>query len=160
MPLAGGLVRWGGLDGERRGVEQVVQGQRQAPQRLPCNSDTVHVSTPAGLLAGTVRCPGMSAPWPVVLLISGSGPTDRNGNSPMLPGENNGLRMLAEALATRGIASVRYDKRGIGASKGAMGSEADLRFDMFADDAAAWTKQLRADPRFSTVTACTRPSSR
>src|SRR4051812_8358254 len=31
MPLAGGLVRWGGLDGERRGVEQVVQGQRQAP---------------------------------------------------------------------------------------------------------------------------------
>jgi len=124
----------------------------QAPQRLACNSDTVHISTPAGLIAGTVRCPGMSAPWPVVLLISGSGPTDRNGNSPMLPGENNGLRMLAEALATRGIASVRYDKRGIGASKGAMGSEADLRFDMFADDAAAWTKQLRADPRFSTVT--------
>jgi pimeloyl-ACP methyl ester carboxylesterase len=94
----------------------------------------------------------MSAPWPVVLLISGSGPTDRNGNSPLLPGENNSLRMLAEALATRGIASVRYDKRGIGASKAAMGSEADLRFEMFADDAAAWTQQLRADPRFSTVT--------
>jgi pimeloyl-ACP methyl ester carboxylesterase len=70
----------------------------------------------------------------------------------MLPGENNSLRMLAEALATRGIASVRYDKRGIGASRAAMGSEADLRFEMFADDAAAWAKELRADPRFSSVT--------
>jgi pimeloyl-ACP methyl ester carboxylesterase len=87
-----------------------------------------------------------------VLLISGSGPTDRNGNSAGLPGENNSLRMLAEALATRGIASVRYDKRGIGASRSAMGSEAELRFEMFADDAATWTRQLRADSRFSTVT--------
>ncbi|MEO8335213.1 MAG: alpha/beta fold hydrolase [bacterium] len=104
------------------------------------------------MLAGSLSCPATSAPWPVLLLISGSGPTDRNGNSPVLPGQNNGLRMIAEALAARGIASVRYDKRGIGASKSAMGSEADLRFDMFADDAAAWTQQLRADARFSTVT--------
>ncbi len=99
-----------------------------------------------------MRCPDMPAPWPVVLLISGSGPTDRNGNSPMLPGENNSLRMVAEALAARGIASVRYDKRGIGASRSAMGSEADLRFEMYADDAATWAQQLRADRRFSTVT--------
>lgn len=60
--------------------------------------------------------------------------------------------MLAEALAGRGIASVRYDKRGIGASRMAMGSESDLRFDMYADDAAAWVRQLRADSRFTTVT--------
>jgi pimeloyl-ACP methyl ester carboxylesterase len=124
----------------------------QAASTLPCNSDTVHISTPAGLIAGSVLCPSAPAPWPAVLLISGSGPTDRNGNSPLLPGQNNSLRMLAEALATRGIASVRYDKRGIGASRVAMGSEADLRFEMFADDAAAWTQQLRADRRFSTVT--------
>src|ERR1700736_314589 len=53
---------------------------------------------------------------PVVLLLSGSGPTDRNGNSPMLPGKNNSLLMLAEGLAENGIASLRYDKRGVGES--------------------------------------------
>ncbi|MEO5817180.1 MAG: alpha/beta fold hydrolase [Gemmatimonadaceae bacterium] len=129
-----------------------AQAPTAAPASLACNSDTVHIATPAGLIAGSVRCPSMPAPWPVVLLISGSGPTDRNGNSAMLPGENNALRMIAEALAARGIASVRYDKRGIGASRSAMGSEADLRFEMYADDAATWAQQLRADPRFSTVT--------
>src|SRR5882672_2605071 len=57
---------------------------------------------------------------PVVLLLSGSGPTDRNGNSPMLPGKNNSLQMLAEGLADNGIASLRYDKRGVGESAKAM----------------------------------------
>jgi len=134
-------------------LPHAVEAQaKPSAQRLMCNSDTVHVSTPAGLLAGTVQCPASPGPWPVVLLIAGSGPTDREGNSAMLPGKNNGLRMLAEALAARGIASVRYDKRGIGASRAAMGSEADLRFEMYADDATLWAKQLRADPQFSTVT--------
>ena len=42
---------------------------------------------------------------PVVLMLSGSGPTDRNGNSPMLPGKNNSMLMLAEGLAENGTAS-------------------------------------------------------
>ena len=121
-------------------------------QNLACNTDTVHLSIPAGILVGSVRCPATSGPWPVVLFISGSGPTDRDGNSAALPGKNNGLRQLAEALAARGIASVRYDKRGIGASRAAASSETDLRFDMFADDATAWAQQLRTDRRFTTVT--------
>jgi pimeloyl-ACP methyl ester carboxylesterase len=136
------------------GLMTILAASQSQPveAQLPCNSDTVHISTPAGLVAGSTLCPATPAPWPVVLLISGSGPTDRNGNSAGLTGENNSLRMLAEALAARGIASVRYDKRGIGASRAAMGSEADLRFEMYADDAATWAKQLRADPRFSSVT--------
>jgi pimeloyl-ACP methyl ester carboxylesterase len=88
---------------------------------------------------------------PVVLLIAGSGPTDRDGNSSMLPGKNNSLRMLAEGLAMNGIASLRYDKRGIGESAKAMVSEADLRFETYIDDAAAFCEQLRADKRFSSV---------
>jgi pimeloyl-ACP methyl ester carboxylesterase len=119
---------------------------------MECNSDSIHVSIPAGALEGTVLCPDTPAPWPAVLLIAGSGPTDRNGNSVGLPGLNNSLRLLAEALADRGIASVRYDKRGIGGSRAAMTSEAELRFDMLADDAAAWVQRMRLDPRFSTVT--------
>ncbi len=93
----------------------------------------------------------MSKAVPVVLLLSGSGPTDRNGNSPMLPGKNNSLQMLAEGLAGNGIASLRYDKRGVGESAKAMVSEADLRFETYVDDAVAWCEQLRNDKRFSAV---------
>jgi len=88
---------------------------------------------------------------PVVLLLSGSGPTDRNGNSPILPGKNNSLQMLAEGLASNGIASLRYDKRGVGESAGAMVAESDLRFETYIDDAVAWCEQLHKDKRFSAV---------
>jgi len=93
----------------------------------------------------------MGKPVPVVLILSGSGPTDRNGNSPMLPGKNNSLLMLAEGLASNGIASLRYDKRGVGESAKAMTAEADLRFETYVDDAVAWCEQLRNDKRFSAV---------
>jgi pimeloyl-ACP methyl ester carboxylesterase len=96
------------------------------------------------------------------LIISGSGPTDRDGNSPMLPGANNSLKLLAEALAARGIASLRYDKRGIGETGKAMllaaektksvPREEDLSFETYIDDAIRWGKQLRADRRFSRLT--------
>jgi uncharacterized protein len=92
-----------------------------------------------------------SKPMPVVLLLSGSGPTDRNGNSPILPGKNNSLLMLADGLASNGIASLRYDKRGVGESAGAMMAEADLRFETYVDDAVSWCEQLRKDKRFSAV---------
>jgi pimeloyl-ACP methyl ester carboxylesterase len=115
-----------------------------------CNADTVRVAVPAGMLEGSLLCPASAGPWPVVLLIAGSGPTDRNGNSPFV--KSNSYRLLAEALATRGIASLRYDKRGIGASSRSIRTEADLRFDMAADDAAAWVRLLRGDARFTTTT--------
>lgn len=115
-------------------------------------SDSVWVDTPTGRLGGTLLVPPGSGPFPLVVIIAGSGPTDRDGNSKILPGANNSLRYLAEGLAARGIASLRYDKRGIGESAKALVSEASLRFDMGADDAAAWVKQLRADTRFTTIT--------
>ncbi len=49
------------------------------------------------------------------------------------------------------MASLRYDKRGIAESRAAGASEADLRFEMYVDDAAAWVEQVRKDPRFSKV---------
>ena len=112
----------------------------------------VHLDTGTGVLGGSLVVPAGRTPLPVALLIAGSGPTDRDGNSAMLGGRNNSLRQLAEVLAANGIASLRYDKRGIGASAGAFTSEAALRFDNYVDDAARWITQLRADPRFSTIT--------
>jgi hypothetical protein len=51
------------------------------------------------------------APMPAAVIIAGSGPTDRDGNSPLLNGSVNNLRDIAEHLAAHGIVSLRYDKR-------------------------------------------------
>jgi uncharacterized protein len=76
----------------------------------------VSVSAKDVTLSGTLfQPPGKAAP-PVVLIIAGSGPTDRNGNSIALPGKNNSLLLLADSLARHGIASLRYDKRAVGKS--------------------------------------------
>ncbi|HXL04107.1 MAG TPA: alpha/beta fold hydrolase [Bacillota bacterium] len=116
-------------------------------------SEDVLLETSTGKIHGTLQLPEAPEMCPVVLIIAGSGPTDRDGNSPLVPGKNDSLKMIAQGLAENGIASVRYDKRGIGESTGAMfgKSEADLRFDHYVDDAVAWIERLKADPRFSGV---------
>jgi alpha-beta hydrolase superfamily lysophospholipase len=68
-----------------------------------------------------------------VIIIAGSGPTDRNGNNPMA-GPNNSLKQLAEGLAARGVSSLRFDKRGIGQSNKPPLKEADMRFDHMITD--------------------------
>ncbi len=104
-----------------------------------------------GVLHGTLLLPARRPPYPAALIIAGSGPTDRDGNSRLIRGKNNSLKMLAEALTARGIASLRYDKRGIGRSRSAMRRESDLRFDRLVADAAAWVKRLKGDRRYSRV---------
>jgi alpha-beta hydrolase superfamily lysophospholipase len=101
---------------------------------------------------GTLLVPAGRGKFPLALLIAGSGPMDRDGNSALLPGANNSLKLLAEGLADHGIASLRYDKRGIGKSASKTFNEAELRFETYVDDAAAWVEQLRRDSRFSTIT--------
>lgn len=63
---------------------------------------------------GTFRHPTAGAAVPAVLLIAGSGPTDRDGNSPALGGSVNTLQTLADWLSADGVASLRYDKLGSG----------------------------------------------
>lgn len=112
--------------------------------------EPVQLATAGGAVHGTLLVPAGPGPHPVALLIAGSGPTDRDGNSAGL-GRNDSLRKLAEALAERGVASLRYDKRGIAASASAASAEADMRFDTLIGDAAGWIRLLRADRRFSTL---------
>jgi pimeloyl-ACP methyl ester carboxylesterase len=83
---------------------------------------------------------------PVVLIIPGSGPTDRNGNSAD-GARNDSLKRLAWVLARHNIASVRYDKRGVAASLAATPDERNLTLDAYVSDAVAWGKLLKADPR-------------
>lgn len=65
-------------------------------------------------ISGTVVTPERPSPFPGVVLVGGSGPTDRDWNSPLLPGQNGSGRLLAEALGRAGFASLRYDKRASG----------------------------------------------
>lgn len=109
----------------------------------------VTLSTETGSIEGTLLTPDTEEPPPVVLIIAGSGPTDRDGNNPMM--KNNSLKMLATELHSREIASLRYDKRGVGSSAGAGLEERKLRFDHYVDDAAGWIAQLKEDERFGEV---------
>lgn len=110
----------------------------------------VTLSTDTGEIHGTLSVPD-NASRTAVLIIAGSGPTDRNGNSLVTGIATNTYKMLADSLAARGYASLRYDKRGIAASVAAGADESQLTFDAYIDDAAAWAEWLATDERFDRV---------
>jgi uncharacterized protein len=109
---------------------------------------TLHTAT--GDIFGTLLLPAKFKKIPVALLIAGSGPTDRDGNNPMAP--NACLKMLAYALVDKNIATLRYDKRGIGQSMPSGLKEEDLRFTTYVSDAKDWVDLLKKDKRFTSVT--------
>ncbi|TAJ93062.1 MAG: alpha/beta fold hydrolase [Reyranella sp.] len=104
-------------------------------------------------LAGTLLLPLFSEIQyvPGMVLVAGSGPTDRNGNNPLAPDRIDLLKDIAELLARNGIASLRYDKRGIGQStprpRGSLEEqEAFFAWDNFVGDVeAAHAELLRHD---------------
>ncbi|WP_295470077.1 alpha/beta fold hydrolase [uncultured Pseudomonas sp.] len=106
----------------------------------------ISVQTDRGTLYGTLLLPRATTPVPVVLIVAGSGPTDRNGNNPE-GGRNDSLKQLAVTLARHNIASVRYDKRGVAASKAATPNERDLSVERYVADVLAWSRQLKSDSR-------------
>ena len=109
----------------------------------------INLETKNGTLEGTLLVPLNSTEIPIALIIAGSGSTDRNGNGPAT--KNNSLKMLATALWENQIASLRYDKRGIGKSQKAVVKEQDLRFEHYIADVEDWIELLRQDQRFSRI---------
>jgi uncharacterized protein len=96
---------------------------------------------PQGPLKGTLHAAAASNA-PVVLIIPGSGPTDRDGNN-RLGVKGSSYRLLAEALGQRGISSVRIDKRGMFGSAAAISDANNVTIGDNADDVHAWIAAIR-----------------
>ncbi len=107
----------------------------------------IDLDTGQGVLHGSLLLPQQATPPPVVLIIAGSGPTDRDGNNPAA-GRIDNLKRLALLLAGEHIASVRFDKRGVAASQPATPDERDLSVERYVADVVAWGRALKQDPRF------------
>jgi pimeloyl-ACP methyl ester carboxylesterase len=104
----------------------------------------VEAGVPGGPLAGSLLVAKGAERGPVVIIVPGSGPTDRNGNSPL------GIaaapyRLLAAGLASAGVASLRIDKRGMFGSAGIFADPNDVTFDDYAADLRAWIDVARAE---------------
>jgi pimeloyl-ACP methyl ester carboxylesterase len=95
-----------------------------------------------GPLKGTQLAPAAGAKAPVALILPGSGPTDRDGNSP-LGVKGSTYRLLAEGLAAQGVTTVRMDKRGMFASGPAAADANRVLIADLATDANAWAADLR-----------------
>ena len=95
----------------------------------------------AGLLKGTLLTPA-SPPTATVLIVPGSGPTDRDGNNP-LGVKGSTYRLLAEGLAARGVATLRIDKRGMFASATAAPDANAVTIPDYVADVEAWVAVLR-----------------
>ncbi|MGQ2991775.1 alpha/beta hydrolase [Brevundimonas sp.] len=108
------------------------------PNQTTAGSAEIELPSQPVPLHGTLLTPE-GATRAAAVIIPGSGPTDRDGNSPL--GVTGGvLRQLAEGLAERGVATVRIDKRGIAGSAAAGFDEAKLTFDIYVADARAWAE--------------------
>lgn len=102
----------------------------------------IEAAGPQGPLSGTMLR-GSSAQEPIALIIPGSGPTDRDGNSP-LGVRAASYRLLAKGLAAEGITTVRIDKRGMFGSAGAVPDANAVTMADYVADTAAWVKSVRA----------------
>ena len=121
----------------------LLQNDRPQEPKPPYPYTASDVTFPGGVggvtLAGTLTVPPGDGPFPAAVLIAGSGPNDRDET--IL--RHKLFLVLADSLTRRGIAVLRYDKRGISRSTGnyALATSRD-----FADDAQAAFTYLKAQP--------------
>ncbi len=136
-----------GIEARPEGQAAPVVADRPAPAGIAAEPFETNGAVP---LRGELWRPASgSGKVPVVVFVAGSGPTDRDGNS-QLGLKTDAYRKLAEALAGKGIASMRYDKRGVGKS-GVAFDPAKLTLADFVSDAGVVLAQARADVRLGPV---------
>jgi uncharacterized protein len=122
--------------------------QAQPPPQYA--EQNLSISIPVGKLEGTLVLPNGVENPNLVIIIAGSGPTDRNCNS-QAGLKTNAFKMLADSLARLGVASFRYDKRGVGASKVTQ-KQTDVVFEDFVNDVISWVDTLQSLKKFKKIT--------
>lgn len=112
---------------------------------MPClaQAEEIEIPGPQGPLKGALLVPADVPQPPTMIIIPGSGPTDRDGNNP-LGVRAASYRLLAEALAEQGIATLRIDKRGLFASAAAIADPNAVSLADYASDVRQWTEAARA----------------
>lgn len=122
-----------------------VSDAAQAPGEYAVVERQVSIPVDGGALSGTLSLPkGLERPVAAAVLVAGSGPTDRNGNSPLVPGRIDNLKEIAHYLSSRGVAVLRYDKRGIAQSGSLLRGETPA-FSVYAADVAKAVDFVRAE---------------
>jgi pimeloyl-ACP methyl ester carboxylesterase len=104
-------------------------------------SEDVTFDVGGNVVPGTLVRPTTPGRHRAVVLMAGSGPTDRDWNSPLLPGTNGSAKLLAETLAKRGVIVLRFDKAGVGGNKTSLTGKT---FDVYRDEGRAALALLRA----------------
>lgn len=118
------------------------------PGSLPIISENVSWQIGDTVVAATITRPDDKSVHPAVVFVAGSGPTDRDWNSPLLPGTNGSARLLAEELAKNGYVTIRYDKRvaGPNAEKNLLLLVGKVSMESHVDELAGAVNQLMARP--------------
>lgn len=130
-------------------VPKTTEPENVGSDSLKFKQENIILKTPTGNIYGTLMFPGNNFRDPIAIIIPGSGPIDRNGNT--LQDSSNIYKLLAESLAKHGIASLRYDKRGVGLSQKAIKNIRTLTFDKYINDAIGWINLIKSDKQFSKV---------
>ena len=124
---------------------------------LAALTEDVTIRRPGYRLPSTIAWPASDGAAPCVVFFAGSGPTDRDWTSPLLPGTNGSGAQLARALQARGIGSIRFDKVGSGINMPASRAPADLEMlgvlslAHYVDEAEAAFDELATRDRCGTI---------
>lgn len=113
------------------------------------NASADETSIKVGAIDAWLNIPPGAGRPPVALLIAGSGPTDHDGNGPQIKSAT--LKKLSAQLLGRGIATLRYDKRGAGEWKPEFGRPENFRFKDYVDDVVSLVDDLRSSGKFSQI---------
>src|SRR5215470_19821499 len=118
----------------------ILAGSGAATTSVSAAETRLSIEGPSGALQGTLAAPEAGPKAPVAIIIPGSGPTDRDGNNP-LGVTAASYRLLAEALAPKGVSTIRIDKRGMFGSSAASANADNIRMSDYAADVRAWMQE-------------------
>lgn len=153
--LAGSLVKIDGKLNNETIEGTFTQNGQSFPITLkpytetPVTYDELSIPVSGGQLKAALEMHD-KATGELVIIHAGSGPTNKDGNT-IGAGSNNSLKMIAEGLAEKGIASIRFDKRGVGENTALVKKEEDLTFDVYVEDVKSIVDYAKKDDRFNEI---------